>query len=284
MTVVGKILVFVNLLFSLAVAALIVMVFVARTNWAAGYEQMKQRNASLDAEAQTLREETRLAIQGKQAEALKYQQEINALKTDLAAMKKERDDLATQIGTFKETATRAESTAAAAVLQVQKRDQDVRTLEAQLTTQTTKANDLLTDNNKLREQKTNLDIQVKALLGRNQQIEEQLETVTKQLVKAQTGGGAATTTSLRDKNPPAGNVEGVITRTGQDGLVQLSIGSDAGLIKNHTLEVFRLNPPKYLGTIRVMDVTAHTAVGQPVSKPLSPLQQGDRVASKILGN
>jgi hypothetical protein len=41
MTVVGKILAFVNLVFSVAVGALIILVYVTRTNWAEGYNKTK---------------------------------------------------------------------------------------------------------------------------------------------------------------------------------------------------------------------------------------------------
>jgi hypothetical protein len=86
------------------------------------------------------------------------------------------------------------------------------------------------------------------------------------------------------KNPPAGNVEGTVTRVDDSGLVTISIGSDAGLDKGHTLEVYRLNPAKYLGTVRVLSVMPHEAVARPVNRLPSPVQQGDRVANKIQGN
>jgi hypothetical protein len=88
-----------------------------------------------------------------------------------------------------------------------------------------------------------------------------------------------------DKNPPAENVEGAVTKVdAKTGLVTVSVGSDAGIVKGNTLEVYRLNPAKYLGTIRVLQVTPHEAVAQPVNRLLAPIQQGDKVASRILGN
>ena len=69
--------------------------------------------------------------------------------------------------------------------------------------------------------------------------------------------------------------------TAPGGPLTLSVGSDDGLLKGHTLEVFRLNPARYLGTVRVIQVAPHQAVAQPVSRPLGPIQQGDKVASKI---
>src|SRR5262249_10327003 len=55
-----------------------------------------------------------------------------------------------------------------------------------------------------------------------------------------------------DKNPPAENVEGMVTKVdAQTGLVTVSVGSDDGVQKGNTLEVYRLNPAKYLGTVRI---------------------------------
>jgi hypothetical protein len=85
------------------------------------------------------------------------------------------------------------------------------------------------------------------------------------------------------KNPPADNVEGLIKEVDpKSGLVTITLGSDAGLAKGHTLEVFRLSPaPKYLGTIRILEVTVSQAVGQPTDRSAT-MQVGDRVASQLL--
>jgi hypothetical protein len=87
------------------------------------------------------------------------------------------------------------------------------------------------------------------------------------------------------KNPPAENVEGLVNKVDpQSGLVTISIGSDAGLAKGHTLEVYRLKPqPKYLGTLRVMEVTPHQAIAQPVGRMQAKVEAGDRVAGRLLG-
>lgn len=86
------------------------------------------------------------------------------------------------------------------------------------------------------------------------------------------------------KNPPAEPVEGLVTKVdAKSGLLTLSIGSDAGLEKGHTLEVYRLKPAaKYLGTVRILSVMPHEAVAQPGSRMADPVQIGDRVAGKVL--
>jgi hypothetical protein len=100
------------------------------------------------------------------------------------------------------------------------------------------------------------------------------------------GGGEKPKGDAADKNPPPENVEGLIKRTDPaSGLVTITIGSDAGLSKGNTLEVFRLVPAPganlYLGTIRIIEVTATQAVGRPVGRMSTPPQPGDRVASRV---
>jgi hypothetical protein len=87
------------------------------------------------------------------------------------------------------------------------------------------------------------------------------------------------------KTPPPEDVQGEVEEVGVDGLISISIGSDAGLLRGHVLNVFRLTPkPSYLGEIRIIDVTPHKAVG----KLLNPeyrkiIKKGDLVANRIVG-
>ena len=86
-----------------------------------------------------------------------------------------------------------------------------------------------------------------------------------------------------DRNPPSAPVEGTVTKVdASTGLVTVSVGSDAGLEKGHTLEVYRLNPARYLGTVRVLETKPREAVVRPVYRMPAPIQQGDQVTSKVL--
>src|SRR5439155_25807060 len=69
-------------------------------------------------------------------------------------------------------------------------------------------------------------------------------------------------------NPPPVLVEGQVKEVAKDGSVRLSVGSDAGLAKGHTLEVFRPVPaassPMYITRIRIIEISAGESVGKPV--------------------
>jgi hypothetical protein len=83
---------------------------------------------------------------------------------------------------------------------------------------------------------------------------------------------------------PPENVSGEIEEVGADGHVSISIGSDAGLLVGHTLNVFRLEPkPMYLGEMRITDVTPHKAVGRLLNPEFrKQVKKGDKVANKII--
>jgi hypothetical protein len=86
------------------------------------------------------------------------------------------------------------------------------------------------------------------------------------------------------RNPPPEPVEGKVTAVdAASGLATINIGGEAGLAKGHTLEVYRLQPaPKYLGTLRIIEVRASEAVGK-MEKNSADVQVGDQVGSQIIG-
>jgi hypothetical protein len=111
--------------------------------------------------------------------------------------------------------------------------------------------------------------------------------MAKDMARMRANGGAATMARSGGKNPPNEDVEGLVKNTDASGLMTITIGSDAGLAKGHTLELFRVNTAtpsqsRYLGTVRVVESEAHQAVVQPVGRLSAPPQPGDRVASRIL--
>ena len=67
---------------------------------------------------------------------------------------------------------------------------------------------------------------------------------------------------------PAPNcAEGVVQEVSPKGFVRISIGSDDGIQRGHTLEVYRLAPPTYLGRLLIVDVTPHNSVGKACGAP-----------------
>ena len=88
----------------------------------------------------------------------------------------------------------------------------------------------------------------------------------------------------RDYSDVPPDVDGVIMATPGANLVEISIGSDQGLIKGHLLEVYRIGGGQstYVGRIEVVKTTPDRAVCKIDPKfQKSNMMVGDRVATKI---
>jgi hypothetical protein len=282
MTVLGKVLVFVNLAFSVAVAALIMMAYVARTNWAAGYNDVKKKYEVELARVATLEEELKKAEDAGDAKERAVQAKLAQATKELQAVQSTAKDMQEQL-TRKETEFQKAGIGSANVqAEVNKLSQQAQRAQQLLADANKRLDDQAKEVSKMRDRAVSAEIENRTLKDRNDQLARVLEEREKDIVRIKatpTGNSLA----ANAPNPPPGNVEGLVKNFDpSSGLLTITIGSDSGILKGHTLEVYRLTPNgRYVGTMRVMDVRPNEAVGKMVSKPLAPVQVGDKVASKI---
>jgi hypothetical protein len=208
----------------------------------------------------------------------------DAAVTQKALADKARDDLSAV--TQKLTAADAVLTAKDA--EVAKRQEESKTTRELLAAETKKNLDAVVELNKARDDAVAQRILATSAQARLQQLAEENTLLAQDNQKLAAGGAKVVQPAKMVDNPPSENVHGRISQVGSNGLVLISLGSDAGLAKGNTLQVFRLNTQapelsKYLGKIRITEVTATGAVAQPVGKPSGPIQVGDQVSSQILG-
>lgn len=269
MTSFGKILVFMNLLFSVVTGFLIIMVFDKRTDWKTKYDKMERRaeaaelayknervshendlkqkdssSTSVTAELATLKERLSAAQDevAKAQDKVSEQEKINAgalvnsekTEAELAQIKEERQKLVD-----KEQAMRA------ALVAVQKEKDAERSLAV------------------------NADIQAKALLSKNTNLLRQLEELTVKLRDAEQGGpqlAGGTPGSNSVLNPPPKvappGVRGRITQVGREGtfLAQINVGSDSGISAGNVLIVYRGDI--YVGDLTITNTEPKVAVGK----------------------
>jgi hypothetical protein len=288
MTAVGKIFVFLVLIFSMIQGGLTVMLYTARTQWAVQnadlVNQLKVARANADqfaAEKKKADTDAAAALAAKDDQVKKLQEEVKAKSDQLADLQATEQKRKLEQATDKATLESIQA-------DLKRRQADVEQLRATLTTELEKNKQLVDQNNTLRQEKVTAEIKANALAVRNSEMEAKLQDLAREIARAKSplagGPGGKTGTG---KNPPAENVEGLIRQSDASGLVKITIGSDAGLVKGNTLEVFRLSTvadqSKYLGTIKIIDVSATEAVGQPMGRMADKVQVGDRVASRILG-
>jgi hypothetical protein len=282
MTVFGKILVFVNLVFSLLVAGLIIMAYVARTNYADAFKRQETELKASRGSAEQYKADYVKAVQDLDAKERELKASQAALgdrikELDIAKAKLEQD-VSDKNTNLKMDATNATITRQ----EIERLTDQAKALQARVDKDAERLDEAAKLVNDFRKRTMDAEIKAKALGERNAQLAQALEEMEKEMVRRKAAPGGTTVTA-NVPNPPPGNVEGLVkTMDASSGLVTITIGSDAGIAKGHTLQVFRLKPTgKYVGEILIRDVRAHEAVGKFTSKPLTPVQVGDTVASKI---
>jgi hypothetical protein len=287
MTAIGKIFVIINLVFSVLVAGFIVMVYARSVNWADAAKKwqdaQKQADASRSAvEAQLADERTN------SAKALAARdQDIAKLKGDLAAEQAKVADREQALAQFKIGDNGKVASYDALKTELEKRKAEVTGLEDQVKQKDTDIAKYIELKNKANDDKVAAEIKANSFQAKAERLEARVRETEVELVKLKrTGGGAAAggISLVNASNPPPQSVEGVVTETTNRGdLLRLSVGSDAGLEKGHTLDLYRLKPtPQYLGQVRLTDVRAAESVAVPVDKLKGPVQKGDIVASEVM--
>jgi hypothetical protein len=138
---------------------------------------------------------------------------------------------------------------------------------------------------KMKKVQVEAEIRAKTIQSHNESLMERLRKLELALAPKKADPPNDNDFPLAKPTPPPTKVNGLIEKVDpKDGsLVVISVGSDAGLARDHTLEVYRLKPaPKYLGMIRIIELSQHKAVGRLIRRagtPVAMLEAGDHVAS-----
>lgn len=290
MNIVGKILVVLNLVFALVTGGFLAVDFVTRTKWKDHAEAVKREMEVATANS-TAAATTRI----------KLERDNKDLKRDIDSERQLRKDDESKYKVQIEEEKRMREEAEMKLKDADFTGQQLLAEAARLRKET---QDLLVTIKKREEeildmQKKNKDLRVFAALKdrenqtlqeRNEKLLNDYQALMQKNLEGEKGAEPVVAADGNRPNPPSVNVKGVIDRIDAKDptLVEISLGSDQGLKKYNTLEVFRLNPrPEYLGTIRIVDVYNHKSVARMMRTPYAaargPLRPGDHVASK-LGN
>jgi cell shape-determining protein MreC len=280
MTTLGKILVFVNLVFSLVTGALIVMVFSTRTNWYSGFKKAEDAVKVSTADARALVEEVKLAKSRGDAKAKELQGELAKLAAEREKLQKDLLEKDAQLKTEMANVKDVRSSIEGYTGELTQRQNEVKQHQATIADLQQKQLALETRYKEVLDRSIRADIAARTILDRLKRTQENLEALTKENERLQHG------TAVAEESRPPEDVKGLVLSVDHKSqLLTISLGSDAGLSEGHTLEVYRLGPePKYLGKVRLVKANHHEAVAQPLNLRLARLiQKGDSVASNIYG-
>lgn len=285
MTVLGKILAILNLVLSLFVGWLIVGTYVTRTNWHTAYTDLEKQLKVIRQDAITYQAESEEAKGNNKTltDKLRAADEKIKASEDLASVRVQELTRKLDAEVAKNKALQINATGMTS--ETGRRQSEVGFTTEKMTALQDKLKAMEKQLEDDRAAKVEAQIAANSERERNNNLLAQNEKLMKELQKRQQNGGAApASVAGARKNPPAEDVEGVVKATDpRSEFVTITIGSDAGIQKGNTLEVYRLRPePLYLGTIEILDVHANEAVGKPIMRMRGQIQVGDQVSSSIV--
>jgi FtsZ-binding cell division protein ZapB len=295
MNVVGKILVILNLLVALVVAFFIVIVNRTSTNWKV-YAESREREiksltiardthqetaSQLQIEIKNLKDERDKLKKAAGTATVSQQDVVERLRAENEVLKQERAAAAADAKSAEAAQQNFIKIAADRLETIEKREGLILKLNEEY-------RDLKRREQELKEHGDRLQLRAESLQEEYRKSQKKIEEL---LAQGANGNGnmasAPTPKKANDPNPPAKQVRGKIEKVHPDdkGLVQVDVGLDQGVDKNHTLEVYRLNPgPEYIGMIRIVDADFHSARARLIRSQFAPaktIREGDQVVSSL---
>jgi hypothetical protein len=281
MTLVGKILVFVIMLFAIIFLAESTVVFTTATDWKKATDAQKKKvselttkNGDLSSQVDVAQKELAKAKADQTAAIAAAEKRLQALEDEIKRSGAELTDLRTKI----EVAQQSAKTSLDEAKQRLDETNLLRTQKAEVEKQANTLKVEQTDlNDKIREQARligSYDLTAKDLRDR-------VARYTTLLRRHGLNDDISNIKGL--ENPPT--VEGEIQKVdAQNKRVEITIGSDDGLVAGHELYVFRTSPrPEYLGKIQIISTDPDQAVAKVIGNTLQgkKLKEGDHVSSTI---
>ncbi|HZZ78200.1 MAG TPA: hypothetical protein VFE62_06760 [Gemmataceae bacterium] len=295
MNTIGKILVILNFLFAVIVGLFLVMDFSLRNNWKEAYLDLKnQEKGVVGVSKANETAASKLAADYANAQA-KIQELNQQLKDEADKAKAMQDGLIAEKDAAKDEAKNAGIALLEAVKAKQRLTDEIAHLNTVIKDREGAIVKLEADVKLYRNNAVAHEQNFRTAKLRNENLVEQLREITLKLAKLEAGiggGGGDVAGAMRDPNspnPPPFAVNGKIEKVDGTDLVVLTLGTDHGLKKGNTLDVYRRFPEaKYLGMVRVIDANHHYSVARVVptgNAAFRPkLLEGDLVTSKLSKN
>lgn len=259
MTALGKTLTVFVFLLSLVWCWLTVNAYATRTNWVT---QAKTAQTHMQAAVERAREleqsqrellATIEAQHKKLADTLAERDAtIAKLQTDNAAIKAQFDQKLTAEKAEENKTALLEKNAQSLLQQLDVLKGNKDAIEAKLITATRSEQDA---KNAQLQQK----LEAESLRARNETIELQLAQLQEQMRDYRQGRNGAPGSG--PVIPVPANIRATVKSVSSDGLVTISLGADAGLLRGAVLDIARLSTTKYLGKVRLSLVDPKEAVG-----------------------
>jgi len=282
MNLVGKIFIVLIFVMSLLWMGFSVAVYATHQNWRSvvedpdnGLNTQLQQQKDWNDELKTKLDKSSEQLDIEEAAK---RQALTKLETQKAELERRRDELQLEITALKQS----EADAVAALQTTQEESAKFRKDVEDLRAEITKAQQ---DRDNYFDQVVTLTDQLHQAANQYKSLKARVDTLAADLAKADAvlrKHGLEREPTLYTGVAPI--VDGVVLSAGENGMVEISIGSDDGLMKGHKLEVVRKTGgvSTYLGRIEVMETAPDKSVCKVLPEFLQrSIQRNDRVTSKL---
>lgn len=281
MTTVGKILVLFIMAFSLILSAISTVVFTTSKNWKTATEAERKKVSDVTNQLNEQAAKTEAAAKELEAAKAKYEaqakQQIDRIKAADDANKLAQD----QITTAKTQVADAQQTAKAALDEAEARRNETLLLREQKSAVEKQGNEFKLHTAELNDKIRELERVLETATRNNSDLRERVAKYSTLLRSNGLSDDISQIKGMESPPPVVGEVKRVEATNRK---MEVSIGSNDGLVPGHELYLFRTSPrPEYIGKARVESVDPNQAVLQVIGNTYQgkKIQEGDIVSSTI---
>ena len=284
MTFVGKVLVVVQVVLSICFMAFAGAVFSVQTSWKDKHDDLAKKSAQQQTKLSTDIEEFKAAKDLHDKALNKKTSTVDTLTAQVSGLTQEVTDLKTDLkeeqdANIREQAVAERFTNEAAVRINEASSQRIRN-EALLDAR----GELVAQVQQLKDEKFNSQKELAKLIEKHTVVLLENKDFKKIIA---THGLSTNPRDYLDKKAPPPVVQGLVlnTRRGKRSgseFIEISLGSDDGLLEGHDLHIYRDKEGKYLGKITIIHIDPDRAVGTLVTNARNgSIQRGDNVKTKL---
>jgi hypothetical protein len=281
MTSVGKILVLLIMAFSLVFLSLSTVVFVTAKNWRDATRKEQDQVGKLKKKVTEIQAQADASKKGLEDAKQDFEEKLKVLNNQVTSKDEEKQRANDELTKVRIQLVTANQAAKSSLEEVEAKRQETTLLRTQKSTVEKEANDYKLVQAELKDQIRELQRTNETASKKNADLLERAAKYSTLLRQSGLPDDITLIKGLESPPPVVGEVKRVDSTNRR---IEITIGSDDGLVAGHELFLFRTKPrPEYIGKISVVSVDPDQAVGKVIGNTYQgkKIKEGDVVSSTI---
>jgi hypothetical protein len=281
MTFVGKILVIVIMAFALLFLGISTVVYTTSKNWRIATRDEQKKVDDLKKKLSEAQAVSEAAKKGLDDAKSAFDQIAKGLQNRLSSLEDENKRNLDQITAVRGQLVTAQMTAKTTMEEVEAKRQETTLLRGQKSAVEKQANEFKLNQAELIDRIRELERQMETATKNNADLRERVGKFSALLRSNGLSDDISQIKGLESPPPVTGKVKRVDPTNRR---IEMTIGSDDGLVIGHELNIYRLDPrPEYVGKVKIVEVDPDQAVASVVGRTYQgkKIKEGDIVSSTL---